>query len=204
MQVPNAQWSLIISRASVELSELMNQLTIEQLVNIVRTNIRACMSIGHDFIVQLGMIYMDLLHVYKTISDSISTAVNMSGSLALQQGVIKGLKIVKKEMLKLIGTWVARSNDPMTVIQNFIPPLLEAVLYDYQMAPPEARESEVLATMATIVNTLQQYITPDIVMSIFSAVFESTIQMISQVRSVCCDHPIAAVHGCFAVAAGFL
>lgn len=95
------------------------------------------------------------------------------------------MKIAKKEMLKLIGTWVARSNDPMTVIQNFIPPLLEAVLFDYQTSPADARDAEVLATMATIVNTLQQYITPDIVLNIFSAVFESTIQMISQVCGCC-------------------
>lgn len=86
MQVPNAQWSLIISRASVSLEELMNLVTIEQLVNLIRTNIRACMSIGHDFIVQLGMIYMDMLMVYKTLSDSVSTAISVGGQMALQQG----------------------------------------------------------------------------------------------------------------------
>ena len=41
------------------------------------------------------------------------------------------------------------------VMQNFIPPLLEAVLGDYQTSIPEARDSEVLATMATIVAKLK-------------------------------------------------
>lgn len=40
------------------------------------------------------------------------------------------------------------------VAGNFIPPLLDAVLLDYQRNVPAAREPEVLSTMATIVNTL--------------------------------------------------
>jgi hypothetical protein len=44
------------------------------------------------------------------------------------------------------------------VIQNFMPPLMEAVLLDYQMAVPDAREPEVLSTMTTIINTLQQFV----------------------------------------------
>ena len=39
--------------------------------------------------------------------------------------------------------------------ENFIPPLLDAVLLDYQRNVPAAREPEVLSTMATIVNRLE-------------------------------------------------
>jgi exportin-1 len=38
---------------------------------------------------------------------------------------------------------------------NFIPPLLDAVLLDYQRNVPAAREPEVLSTMASIVNRLK-------------------------------------------------
>jgi hypothetical protein len=41
------------------------------------------------------------------------------------------------------------------VAENFIPPLLDAVLLDYQRNVPAAREPEVLSTMATIVNRLE-------------------------------------------------
>ena len=181
MHVPNTQWMHIISQASVNMEQLLNPLTLEQLINILRTNQRACTTIGHDFIVQLGMIYMDMLHVYKCISEQVSAAINMSGPMALEQSMVKGMKLVKKEVLKLISTWVARSNDPQTVIVNFIPPLLDAVLLDYQQAPPDARDAEVLATMATIVNRLQQFLSVEIVLNIFSAVFEPTIQMITMV-----------------------
>lgn len=40
------------------------------------------------------------------------------------------------------------------VAENFIGPLLEAVLLDYKRGIPASREPEVLGTMATIVSTL--------------------------------------------------
>lgn len=66
------------------------------------------------------------------------------------------------------------------VAENFVPPLLEAVLIDYQRNVPAAREPEVLSTMATIVNKLGGHITAEIP-KIFDAVFECTLNMINKV-----------------------
>ncbi|MEQ2237740.1 Exportin-1 [Ilyodon furcidens] len=65
------------------------------------------------------------------------------------------------------------------VAENFVPPLLEAVLIDYQRNVPAAREPEVLSTMATIVNKLGVHITGEIP-KIFDAVFECTLNMINK------------------------
>lgn len=64
--------------------------------------------------------------------------------------------------------------------ENFVPPLLDAVLIDYQRNVPAAREPEVLSTMATIVNKLGGHITGEIP-QIFDAVFECTLNMINKV-----------------------
>lgn len=68
------------------------------------------------------------------------------------------------------------------VADNFVPPLLEAVLIDYQGNVPAAREPEVLSTMATIVNKLGVHITGEIP-KIFDAVFECTLSMINKVSN---------------------
>lgn len=68
----------------------------------------------------------------------------------------------------------------LQVAENFVPPLLEAVLIDYQRNVPAAREPEVLSTMATIVNKLGVHITGEIP-KIFDAVFECTLNMINKV-----------------------
>ena len=66
------------------------------------------------------------------------------------------------------------------VLENFIPPLLETVLLDYQKTNiPCAREPEVLSSMATIVNTLEGNITND-VPKLFEAVFKCTLEMINK------------------------
>ena len=73
------------------------------------------------------------------------------------------MRVVKKETLKLISCWVERPNAPQMVLDNFIPPLLDAVLLDYQRcAVPSAREPEVLTVMGVVVNKLKNYITPQV------------------------------------------
>lgn len=214
--------------------------TVRQLGSILKTNVRACKAVGHPFVVQLGRIYLDMLNVYKCLSENISSAVQTngrlssdlrsklvwrrvrlnnrgvcfpSGEMVTKQPLIRSMRTVKRETLKLISGWVSRSNDPQMVSrrrrspqradgrsgdagrvvsparspvfqvgENFVPPLLEAVLIDYQRNVPAAREPEVLSTMATIVNKLGVHITGEIP-KIFDAVFECTLNMINKVRT---------------------
>ena len=129
---------------------------------------------------QLGRIYLDMLNVYKVMSENITTAITHNGESVTKQPLIKSMRVVKKETLKLISHWVERSNDPQMVLDNFIPPMLEAMLTDYQKcAVPSAREPEVLSVMGTMVNKLKNYITPQIP-KIFDAVFECTLDMINK------------------------
>ena len=124
------------------------------------------------------------LPLFQVMSENISTATTLNGEIVTRQPLIKSMRVVKKETLKLISCWVERSNDANMVLDNFIPPLLDAVLLDYQRCSvPIAREPEVLSTMATIVNKLKTTITPQIP-KIFDALFECTLDMINKVRSI--------------------
>ena len=96
-----------------------------------------------------------MLNVYKVMSENVSSAIGSNGEGVTKQPLIKSMRTVKRETLRLISSWVKSSNDPQMVSENFVPPLLEAVLLDYQRNVPEAREPEVLSTMATIVNKLE-------------------------------------------------
>jgi exportin-1 len=152
---------------------------VKQLANIIKTNVRACQALGNPYLNQLGRIYLDMLNVYKVMSNNISEAIAVNGEICAKQPLIKSMRVVKKESLNLIGSWISKSNDPDMVVENFIPPLLDAVLLDYQKNVPGAREAEVLLTMATIVNKLEQSITKE-VPKIFDAVFECTLAMINR------------------------
>lgn len=179
MALPNQVWDSIIQQAAQNVEVLKDAEAVKHLSNILRTNVRACKSIGHGYVVQLGRIYLDMLNVYKVMSENISSAVAISGENVTKQPLIKSMKGVKKETLKLIAEWVSKSEDPRLVADNFVPPLLDAVLLDYQRNVPAAREPEVLSSMAAIVERLKDVITGS-VPQIFDAVFECTLDMINK------------------------
>ena len=67
---------------------------------------------------------------------------------------IRGLRTVKKEILKLIQIYVEKADDLPMVNTNIVPPLLDAVLVDYKSNVPDARDAEVLDVMTTIITKL--------------------------------------------------
>ncbi|XP_043256651.1 exportin-1 [Colletes gigas] len=180
MLLPNQVWDDIISQASKNVDVLKDQEAVKQLASILKTNVRACKALGHPYVIQLGRIYLDMLNVYKVMSENISAAIALNGEMVMEQSLIKSMRVVKKETLKLISDWVSRTTDHQMVLENFIPPLLDAVLLDYQKTNVHcAREPEVLSAMATIVNRLEGHITSE-VPKIFDAVFECTLEMINK------------------------
>lgn len=179
MSLPNQVWDGIILHATQNVESLKDPDVIKQLGNILKTNVRACKALGHPFVLQLSRIYLDMLNVYKVISENVSVAIATNGENVTKQPLIKSMRTVKKETLKLISSWVGHSNDPQMIADNFVSPLLDAVLLDYQRNVASAREPEVLSTMAVIIDKLDGHITKS-VPQIFDAVFECTLEMINK------------------------
>ena len=67
---------------------------------------------------------------------------------------VRGMRTIKKEILKLIDIYVLKADDLEAVNANLVPPLLEAVLGDYNRNVPDARDAEVLNVMTTIITKL--------------------------------------------------
>ena len=58
---------------------------VKQLGNILKTNVRGCKSVGHPFVTQLGRIYLDMLNVYRCLSENISVAIAENGEIVTKQ-----------------------------------------------------------------------------------------------------------------------
>lgn len=52
------------------------------------------------------------------MSENISAAIAVNGEIVMKQPLIKSMRVVKKETLKLISDWVSRTNDHQMV--NFL------------------------------------------------------------------------------------
>ena len=140
------------------------------LSNVLKTNVSACESIGSFYLPQIARIFVDMLGLYKTVSATISESIAREGSsssvdvaftyrlapgaIASKTPRIRQLRAVKKDVLKLMETFIKKSEDLETVNGNFMPPLLDAILGDYNRNVPAARDAEVLNVMATIIGRL--------------------------------------------------
>ncbi|KAK9467884.1 CRM1 C terminal-domain-containing protein [Lipomyces arxii] len=179
MALPNNAWDAIIERAAQNAEILSDTNTIKIIANIMKTNVSACTSMGSCFYPQLARNYMDMLGLYKAVSEMISEAITTEGTIATKTPRVRGLRTVKKEVLKLIETYMSKAEDLDTVNSTMIPPLLEAVLGDYNRNVPDARDAEVLNCMTTVVSRLEGLITDKVVL-ILENVFECTLSMINK------------------------
>lgn len=161
-----------MQQAASNVDVLGNADNVKIMSNILKTNVSACTSIGSFFLPQLGRIWLDMLGLYKAVSGIISEQVATQGKLPLSDRLrvvasadilglvatktpkVRSLRTIKKEILKLVETYVKKAEDLDGVNQNLIPGLLDAILGDYNRNVPAARDAEVLNVVATIVSKL--------------------------------------------------
>ncbi|GAA5890592.1 hypothetical protein JCM6882_002973 [Rhodosporidiobolus microsporus] len=192
MAAPNAAWDSLMAQAAQSGTEILSDPeNIKILSNILKTNTAACSSIGTFFLPQLARIYMDLLGLYTAVSGIISATTAEQGLIATKTPKVRGLRTIKKEVLKLVGeTYIRKAEDLEQVNRDLIPPLLEAILGDYKQNIPAARDAEVLSVMVTIVSRLGPLMT-DKIPAVLDAVFECTLAMINQDLTEYPEHRVA-------------
>lgn len=179
MKLPNVAWTGILQQSRTDPELLTNPETIKIIANIMKTNVATCLAVGASFAPQLGFIYMDMLSLYKAVSSMISQAVAEQGAIATKTPRVRGLRTIKKEILKLIEAFVSKATDLEHVCTDMVPGLLQAVLDDYRTNLPDAREAEVLHCMDTLVSRVGKLV-PDMVLSVLEHVFECTLEMINK------------------------
>jgi exportin-1 len=67
---------------------------------------------------------------------------------------VRAMRTVKKEVLRIVESFVQNTNDLNNVVNNMLPSLLPAVLGDYNASVEPARDAEVLNAMASIAGRL--------------------------------------------------
>ncbi|CAI9767781.1 unnamed protein product [Fraxinus pennsylvanica] len=179
MQLPNQKWAEIIGQARQSVDFLKDPDVIRAVLNILQTNTSASISLGTYFLSQITLIFLDMLNVYRMYSELISTSIAQGGPYASRTSVVKLLRSVKRETLKLIETFLDKAEDQPQIGKQFVPPMMDPVLGDYARNLPDARESEVLSLFATIINKYKGTMIED-VPRIFEAVFQCTLEMITK------------------------
>ncbi|CCK67855.1 exportin CRM1 KNAG_0A01660 [Huiozyma naganishii CBS 8797] len=178
MQLPNLAWDAIVEQSTANPTLLLDADTVKIVANIVKTNVAVCTAMGADFYSQLGHIYYNMLQLYRAVSSMISAQVATEGLIATKTPKVRGLRTIKKEILKLVEIYIANAKNLEDVVKVLVEPLLNAVLEDYMNNVPDARDAEVLNCMTTVVSKVGHMI-PQGVILILQSVFECTLSMIN-------------------------
>lgn len=113
----------------------------------------------------------------------------ITGEIATKMPKVRGLRTIKKEILKLIEVFVDKAEDLQAVRTQMVPQLLDSVLVDYNRNVPGARDAEVLKAMAAIITKLAGLM-EDQVPTIMENVFECTLEMINKDFSEFPEHRV--------------
>lgn len=158
----------------------------------------------------VGPVYVRRRHdLGQTLTDLF-----VSGEIATKMPKVRGLRTIKKEILKLIETFVDKAEDLQAVRAQMVPQLLDTVLVDYNRNVPGARDAEVLKAMAAIISKLSvrvaawrsvakprsvgfdtnsashQALMEDQVPTIMENIFECTLEMINKDFSEFPEHRV--------------
>ncbi|KAJ3364030.1 Karyopherin transporter [Allomyces javanicus] len=179
MRCPNIAWDQTMQAAMQGVPVLENPESVKALVNILRTNTAACTSIGPRFKPQIERIYMDMLGLYRAASGAIHTSLQADPTTGFARPLVRGLRSIKKETLRLVETYVSKADELEDLAKEMVPLLLDACLGDYAANPPQTRDAEVLNVVAEIVSKLGRWMNAQ-VDPILKAVFSCTLEMINK------------------------
>lgn len=177
MAFPNVAWRAIVQSSAEDPQLLTNTETVKIIANIIKTNVAVCKAMGPGFYSQLGLMYVDMLSLYTAVSGMISDAVANEGLIATKTPKVRGLRTIKKEILKMIETYINQADNLEEIVRDLSQPLFGAVLEDYKTNVPDARDAEVLNCMAALVSKVGHMISGGVVL-ILQNVFECTLDMI--------------------------
>ncbi|KAI9023764.1 nuclear export factor CRM1 [Phycomyces nitens] len=179
MELPNRAWNEVMAQAKQNINILADPAQIKFVTNVLKTNVSACSAVGSPFIIQLSKIYMDLLTLYSSVGKMISQNIAEQGPVATKTPRVRGLRMIKRDILKLVDTYVEAADDNYAVNDNMVGPFFDAVLSDYCLCADVSRDAEVLEALATMVNKLRELMTPRIP-AVLEATFEPTLNMITK------------------------
>lgn len=179
MAHPNEAWKQITQLCLANPEMLLSSETVQIVSNIIKTNLATCSSVGSYFKSQILFIYSDMFRIYTIVSSLINEAVSKDGIIAAKTPKVRGLRSIKKDILKLMEAYISKASDIQNSIDILINPLLQTVLQDYFQNVPDAKDAEVLKCMATVVQKVGGSM-PEGVILILQSVFECTLSMVTK------------------------
>ncbi|CAD2214341.1 exportin-1 [Angomonas deanei] len=190
---PNAQRSLLFNFLREE-QEVYRMLMLEAAnggANFLRDRTKMMMLVanlkmfssiastcGDTFVAQMELIISDLYGFYRLVGSAQGELAQQSNG-QIDYDYARGLRLVKREILKLFENFVENSQQKDFIAQFCIPQLFEVVLVDYNSSEASVKEPVALALTAVAIDTLGERLS-DKVAAVLDFTFATTVDIISK------------------------
>eukprot|EP01061_Rhynchopus_euleeides_P002436 TRINITY_DN11873_c1_g4_i1.p1 TRINITY_DN11873_c1_g4~~TRINITY_DN11873_c1_g4_i1.p1 ORF type:complete len:1076 (+),score=411.04 TRINITY_DN11873_c1_g4_i1:196-3423(+) len=178
MKAPTAEWTALMAEARQNQAMLQNTQVMEKVSHILKRFICGAVSVGDGFRGLIFEVFQDMMTLYAMYSQLISQEVTRHGEGAAQHSHVRCMRIVKKDIIKLLQEYCARSRAVEDIARTILPPLLDTVLTDYNSSVVKARDPQVISLMTVLVTGLEGLMNPH-VMVVLDAILVVTLDMIN-------------------------
>ena len=107
MSYVHYDWERILQLANQSTDQLLIPEVLKSIDFIIKVNTRVAESIGFLYLSYLKRIFQDLLRMYGLYSQCISNSVKYRQN----DHMVKPMKTVRRDILRLIQTYIERSNE---------------------------------------------------------------------------------------------
>uniref|UniRef100_A0A0N4ZS17 Exportin-1 n=1 Tax=Parastrongyloides trichosuri TaxID=131310 RepID=A0A0N4ZS17_PARTI len=176
-KVPNRMWQDIIASVEKSPETFIEQKVLDSIINVLKTYVSSCKSIGHPFVSILNERFLDMMHMYTLSSKYLDQGIKEVGESVCNQTIFKLLRSLRREILLLLSAWISHSKDKQIVLNNYMKLIIENILEDYNTCNYILREPKVLSLMSIVAVHLEKDMNPFAVLT-FDKLFLSTLEMI--------------------------
>lgn len=152
MNLVTAEWTRLLQGLAANFNQLNDIEVMKKIAFVVKANQRVCSSLGHNYYIQLGKIYNDLMQLYAAYSQFLGSELAGRGKMIVAHAYFKSARAVRREILSLLQTYVTVCQVPSILVEHFVPNITQVVIRDFIASAEEVREAEVisLATECTV------------------------------------------------------
>uniref|UniRef100_A0A0K0FKE4 Exportin-1 n=1 Tax=Strongyloides venezuelensis TaxID=75913 RepID=A0A0K0FKE4_STRVS len=176
-RLPNDMWQDIITNVEREPESFLEPKVLDSIINVLKTYVSSCKSIGHPFVNILNERFLDMMHMYTLSSNYLDQGLKEIGESVCNQKIFKLLRSVKREILLLLSAWISHSKDKSIVLNNYMDLIIENILKDYLNCKHILREPKVLSLMSIVAIHLEKDMNAYATVT-FNCLFMSTLDMI--------------------------
>jgi len=145
MNLVTAEWTRLLQGLAAAFNQLSDVEVMKKIAFVVKANQRVCTTLGHNYYIQLGRVYNDLMQLYTAYSQFLGSELATRGKVIVSHAYFKSARAVRREILSLLQTYVAVCQAPSILVEHFVPNIMQTILSDFISSAEETREAEVIS-----------------------------------------------------------